>query len=60
MGRKRVFVTGMGIFCPLGGEIKEFWNNLTQGKSGVLLCRRDIECLGHWVSYWFGSWVLPW
>jgi len=35
MGRKRVFVTGMGIFCPLGGEIKEFWNNLTQGKSGV-------------------------
>ncbi|MGA0260099.1 MAG: beta-ketoacyl synthase N-terminal-like domain-containing protein, partial [bacterium] len=35
MGRKRVFVTGMGIFCPLGGEIKEFWNNLSHGKSGV-------------------------
>ena len=38
MGRKRVFVTGMGIFCPLGVEIKEFWNNLSYGKSGV----RDI------------------
>ena len=29
-----VFVTGQ-IFCPLGVEIKEFWNNLSYGKSGV-------------------------
>ena len=35
MDRKRVFVTGMGVFCPLGSEIKEFWNNLSHGKSGV-------------------------
>jgi 3-oxoacyl-(acyl-carrier-protein) synthase len=35
MGRRRVFVTGMGIFSPLGGEIKEFWNNLSHGQSGV-------------------------
>ena len=35
MGRKRVFVSGMGIFCPLGVEIEEFWNNLSYGKSGV-------------------------
>ena len=35
MGRRRVFVTGMGIFSPLGGEIKEFWDNLSHGQSGV-------------------------
>jgi len=32
---KRVVVTGMGIICPIGLNIDEFWTNLVAGKSGV-------------------------
>ena len=35
MDMKRVVVTGMGVVCPLGLNIDEFWTNLVAGKSGV-------------------------
>lgn len=48
MSRKRVFVTGMGIVCPLGQGIDEFWRNLCEGRSGVCQIERfdpqDSSC----------------
>ncbi len=32
---KRVVVTGMGVICPIGLNIAEFWTNLVAGKSGI-------------------------
>jgi 3-oxoacyl-[acyl-carrier-protein] synthase II len=33
--RKRVVITGMGTVTPLGNDIKETWQNLVKGKSGI-------------------------
>jgi len=33
--KKRVVITGMGVISPLGNSIKEYWESLLQGKSGV-------------------------
>ena len=35
MDKRRVVVTGMGVVCPLGLNIDEFWAGLVAGKSGV-------------------------
>ena len=35
MNKQRVVVTGMGIVCPIGLNIEEFWASLQAGKSGV-------------------------
>jgi 3-oxoacyl-[acyl-carrier-protein] synthase II len=32
---KRVVVTGMGVVCPIGLNIDEFWTSLVAGKSGI-------------------------
>jgi 3-oxoacyl-[acyl-carrier-protein] synthase II len=32
---RRVVVTGLGVICPLGLSIPEFWENLAAGRSGV-------------------------
>jgi 3-oxoacyl-[acyl-carrier-protein] synthase II len=32
---QRIVVTGMGTICPLGLNVREFWKNLSAGKSGV-------------------------
>lgn len=32
---KRVVVTGLGAITPLGNTVKEFWDNIVAGKSGV-------------------------
>ncbi|MEJ2047546.1 MAG: beta-ketoacyl synthase N-terminal-like domain-containing protein, partial [Dehalococcoidia bacterium] len=32
---KRVVVTGMGVVCPIGLNLEEFWTNLVAGKSGI-------------------------
>ncbi|HVV68920.1 MAG TPA: beta-ketoacyl-ACP synthase II [Gammaproteobacteria bacterium] len=34
---RRVVVTGMGALTPLGLSVKETWDNLLKGKSGVIL-----------------------
>lgn len=35
MSRRRVVVTGLGILCPVGNTIKETWDNILGGKSGI-------------------------
>jgi len=35
LDKQRVVVTGMGVICPLGLNIDEFWAALVAGKSGV-------------------------
>ncbi len=35
MSKRRAVITGMGIVCPLGNNLHEFWNHLIQGKSGI-------------------------
>jgi len=35
MSKRRVVVTGLGIVSPVGNGIKEAWDNLLQGRSGV-------------------------
>lgn len=41
---KRVVVTGMGVLTPVGHTIKEFWDNLTAGRSGVgKISRFDVS-----------------
>lgn len=32
---QRVVITGMGTICPLGLNVREFWKNLSAGRSGV-------------------------
>jgi 3-oxoacyl-[acyl-carrier-protein] synthase II len=35
LNMKRVVVTGMGVVCPIGLNLEEFWTNLVAGKSGI-------------------------
>ena len=35
----RVVVTGLGTINPLGNDVKQYWENLLEGKSGVRLVR---------------------
>lgn len=35
MNKQRVVVTGMGVICPLGLNMDEFWAGLVAGKSGI-------------------------
>jgi 3-oxoacyl-[acyl-carrier-protein] synthase II len=35
MTKRRVVITGMGAVTPIGNDIKQSWNNLIQGKSGI-------------------------
>ena len=34
---KRVVITGMGAVTPCGIGVKNFWNSMLEGKSGVSL-----------------------
>jgi 3-oxoacyl-[acyl-carrier-protein] synthase II len=33
--RRRVVITGMAAFCPLGNTVDEFWERLLAGQSGI-------------------------
>lgn len=35
MGLKRVVITGLGALTPIGNNVPEFWENLTNGVSGA-------------------------
>ena len=42
--RRRVVVTGLGVVTALGCEVRELWDNLCAGKSGVGPVRRfDVK-----------------
>ncbi len=32
---RRVVITGMGVVSPVGSDLKTFWDNLTNGRSGI-------------------------
>ena len=32
---RRVVVTGLGMVCPLGNDVKPSWDNALAGKSGI-------------------------
>ncbi|VAW52916.1 3-oxoacyl-[acyl-carrier-protein] synthase, KASII [hydrothermal vent metagenome] len=36
MSNRRVVVTGLGIVSPVGNNLKQTWDNITAGKSGVI------------------------
>lgn len=40
MSKRRVVVTGMGMVSPLGLSVKESWQNILAGKSGVGLIQK--------------------
>ena len=35
MSRRRVVVTGMGVLAPNGNSVEQFWDALTNGRSGI-------------------------
>jgi len=35
MSERRVVITGMGVFSPVGNEISTFWESLKEGRSGI-------------------------
>jgi beta-ketoacyl-acyl-carrier-protein synthase II len=35
MKKRRVAITGLGIVCPLGNDVKSTWDNLMAGHSGI-------------------------
>jgi len=35
MGKRRVVITGLGAVTPLGNNVREFWQGLCAGKSGI-------------------------
>ncbi len=44
MEKRRVVITGLGAVTPCGIGVKDFWNNMLSGKSGVSLIERiDTE-----------------
>jgi len=36
MELKRAVITGLGAITPLGNDLKSFWNNIREGKSGAV------------------------
>ncbi len=35
MGKRRIVVTGLGLVTPLGNSVKDTWDNILNGKSGI-------------------------
>ncbi len=35
MSERRVVVTGIGVMSPVGNDLDTFWQNLTEGRSGI-------------------------
>ena len=31
----KIFVTGLGVYCPLGDNVETFWAAIAEGKSGI-------------------------
>jgi 3-oxoacyl-[acyl-carrier-protein] synthase II len=65
MSNRRVVVTGLGIVSPIGIDVKSFWENLVNGKSGIrpitqfdsasFDCRIAGEILGFNPSLYFNN-----
>ena len=35
MSKRRVVVTGLGMLSPVGNTVKDSWDNIVAGKSGI-------------------------
>lgn len=35
MNKRRVVITGLGVVTPIGNNVKDYWENLLAGKSGI-------------------------
>ena len=33
--KKRCVITGLGIVCPVGNDVKESWDSIQKGKTGI-------------------------
>ena len=40
MSKRRVVITGMGVITPLGCSVREYWDGLISGRSGIATIRR--------------------
>lgn len=40
MERRRVVVTGMGIYCPVGNDLETAWQHVANGVSGIATIKR--------------------
>lgn len=40
MSRRRVVITGMGVITPLGCSVREYWDGLIAGRSGIATIQR--------------------
>jgi len=44
MSRRRVVITGLGMVAPVGHTVKESWDNILAGKSGIIpITHFDVE-----------------
>ena len=34
-GERRVVITGLGVVCPLGLSLDDYWTALVEGRSGI-------------------------
>lgn len=44
--RKRVVVTGISAISPIGRNVKENWDNILKGVSGIVSLKGDKEFEG--------------
>ena len=49
MNKRRVVVTGLGAVTPCGTNVKDFWNSMLNGKSGITTFE-NISTEGHTVT----------
>ncbi|MBE8189796.1 MAG: beta-ketoacyl-ACP synthase II [Candidatus Thioglobus sp.] len=50
MHKRRVVISGLGMVCPVGLNVKESWENILGGKSGIKSLR-NIETNGQSVTF---------
>ncbi len=50
MSKRRVVITGLGIVCPVGLNVKESWDNILNGNSGIASLS-NIETEGQSVKF---------
>ena len=44
MAQRRIVLTGLGTINPLGHNVRRFWTDLLDGKSGIRRIARYVPC----------------
>ncbi|MDA0836490.1 MAG: beta-ketoacyl-[acyl-carrier-protein] synthase family protein [Planctomycetota bacterium] len=58
--KKRVVITGMGAISPVGQDVETFWDNLSNGRSGLAdITRFDITDTRNSLGGEVKNWVSP-